>query len=29
MGVSPAGTEKAGTGHHHLLIDGEKMPMMD
>lgn len=21
MGVAPAGIEKAGTGHHHLLID--------
>ncbi|MBV1887001.1 MAG: DUF4399 domain-containing protein [Parvibaculaceae bacterium] len=21
MGVAPAGTDKAGTGHHHLLID--------
>ncbi|MGI9423932.1 MAG: DUF4399 domain-containing protein, partial [Hyphomicrobiaceae bacterium] len=21
MGVAPAGTEKAGTGHHHLFID--------
>lgn len=21
MGVAPAGTEKAATGHHHLLID--------
>lgn len=21
MGVAPAGTEKEGTGHHHLLID--------
>ncbi|MBU2952606.1 DUF4399 domain-containing protein [Marinobacter sp. F3R08] len=21
MGVAPAGVEKAGTGHHHLLID--------
>jgi len=21
MGVAPAGTEKDGTGHHHLLID--------
>ena len=21
MGVAPAGMEKAGTGHHHLLID--------
>lgn len=23
MGVAPAGMEKAGTGHHHLLIDTE------
>jgi hypothetical protein len=23
MGVAPAGVEKAGTGHHHLLIDTE------
>ncbi|WP_417566613.1 DUF4399 domain-containing protein [Marinobacter sp.] len=23
MGVAPAGVEKAGTGHHHLLIDAE------
>ena len=21
MGVAPAGIEKAGTGHHHLLVD--------
>jgi hypothetical protein len=21
MGVAPAGTEKANTGHHHLLVD--------
>lgn len=21
MGVAPAGTEKAGTGHHHVLVD--------
>lgn len=21
MGVAPAGTDRAGTGHHHLLID--------
>ena len=21
MGVAPAGTDKAGTGHHHILID--------
>jgi len=27
MGVAPAGTEKANTGHHHLLIDG-KVPDM-
>ena len=26
MGVAPAGTDKAGTGHHHLLIDVEKLP---
>lgn len=23
MGVAPAGIEKSGTGHHHLLIDTE------
>jgi hypothetical protein len=23
MGVAPAGTQRAGTGHHHLLIDTE------
>jgi hypothetical protein len=23
MGVAPAGTQKAGTGHHHLLVDTE------
>lgn len=22
MGIAPAGVEHAGTGHHHLLIDG-------
>jgi hypothetical protein len=26
MGVAPAGVEKAGTGHHHLLIDTELPP---
>jgi hypothetical protein len=26
MGVAPAGTDKAGTGHHHLLIDRAEMP---
>ncbi len=29
MGISPAGLDKANTGHHHLLIDGEKLPPMD
>lgn len=28
MGVAPAGTDKANTGHHHLLIDTE-LPAMD
>ena len=23
MGVAPAGVEKKGTGHHHLIIDGD------
>jgi len=26
MGVAPAGTDKAGTGHHHLLIDRAELP---
>ena len=25
MGVAPAGTEKEGTGHHHLLVDRAPM----
>lgn len=29
MGVAPAGTDKANTGHHHLMVDGEKLPPMD
>ena len=29
MGVAPAGTDKENTGHHHLLIDVEKLPDMD
>ncbi len=29
MGVAPAGTEKKDTGHHHLLVDGKKLPAMD
>ncbi len=28
MGVAPAGTDKANTGHHHLLIDAD-LPAMD
>ncbi len=26
MGVAPAGVDKPNTGHHHLLVDGEKLP---
>ena len=26
MGVSPAGIEKANTGHHHLMIDRKELP---
>jgi len=29
MGVAPAGTDKANTGHHHLLIDMADMPALD
>lgn len=29
MGVVPAGIDKAGTGHHHLLVDYEKLPPLD
>jgi hypothetical protein len=27
MGVAPAGVEKSGTGHHHLIIDAELPPL--
>jgi hypothetical protein len=27
MGVAPAGIEKPGTGHHHLLVDTDPPPM--
>lgn len=27
MGIAPAGVEKAGTGHHHLIIDAPLPPM--
>ncbi|MEM6449304.1 MAG: DUF4399 domain-containing protein [Cyanobacteria bacterium P01_D01_bin.105] len=26
MGIAPAGVDKDGTGHHHLLIDVEELP---
>ncbi|MBL4783585.1 MAG: DUF4399 domain-containing protein [Porticoccaceae bacterium] len=29
MGVAPAGTDKANTGHHHLLVDGKTLPNLD
>lgn len=29
MGVAPAGVEHENTGHHHLLIDVEKLPDLD
>ncbi len=29
MDVSPAGKEKENSGHHHLLIDLDKMPDMN
>ncbi|MEL6555905.1 MAG: DUF4399 domain-containing protein [Cyanobacteria bacterium J06621_11] len=28
MGVAPAGIEKDGTGHHHLLIDVDELPSL-
>ncbi len=29
MGVAPAGVDMPNTGHHHLLIDVDKLPPMD
>lgn len=29
MGVAPAGVDKAGTGHHHLLIDVDELPSLE
>lgn len=26
MGVAPAGVDKPGTGHHHLLVDARELP---
>jgi hypothetical protein len=28
MGIAPAGIEKEGTGHHHLLIDVDELPKL-
>jgi len=29
LGVAPAGMEREGTGHHHLLVDLDNPPAMD
>ncbi|MBE95716.1 MAG: rod shape-determining protein RodA [Marinobacter sp.] len=29
LGVAPAGVERKGTGHHHLLVDVDDLPSMD
>lgn len=29
MGVAPAGVDQANTGHHHLLVDVDKLPAMN
>jgi len=29
LGVAPAGMEREGTGHHHLLVDVDKLPPLD
>lgn len=29
MGIAPAGIDKDGTGHHHLLIDLDTLPDLD
>ncbi|MCW8884584.1 MAG: DUF4399 domain-containing protein [Motiliproteus sp.] len=29
MGVAPAGVDRNNTGHHHLLIDVDKLPPMN
>ncbi|MGB7085987.1 MAG: DUF4399 domain-containing protein [Phormidesmis sp.] len=28
MGIAPAGIDKTGTGHHHLLIDVDELPTL-
>ncbi|MCM0612999.1 DUF4399 domain-containing protein [Marinobacter sediminum] len=29
LGVAPAGVEREGTGHHHLLVDLDDLPALD
>ncbi len=29
MGIAPAGIDKDGTGHHHLLIDVDELPSLE
>lgn len=29
LGVAPAGVEREGTGHHHLLVDVDELPPLD
>ncbi|MBE9059786.1 DUF4399 domain-containing protein [cf. Phormidesmis sp. LEGE 11477] len=29
MGIAPAGVDKPGTGHHHLLIDVDELPSLE
>ena len=29
MGIAPAGIDKSGTGHHHLLIDIDELPSLE
>ncbi len=29
MGIAPAGIDRAGTGHHHLLIDVDELPSFE
>lgn len=29
LGVAPAGVEREGTGHHHLLVDVDELPALD
>jgi hypothetical protein len=29
MGIAPAGIAKDGTGHHHLFVDVDEMPLLD